>query len=400
MTIGRILTLFVVDVRFALTPGNAYSVSVRGRRATLTVLRETTVVECSDVGNAVTFDGSGKHWAYRMLRPLEFTDDADWLGEFTDIRSFTSAYGPPRTEVEPDDVVSREQAVAGMLKERHHISVFTRKDDLHPLSVRTRYASVVSVVYESESEEWESKPQGYIDEFFRDIYNEFIDVYRAKTTDVRPTYYHQSDRLIYALQTFVSYSANELAMEWSQRIKCPATPEDSSRAAASITFPIEPEDQFANVRPEAFPELARSVGEFLAQGRTVPESRKILSLAQRAVERYKNPNTAVIESAIAMEVALGTILRQYKIAKGVSNQKLNATKRDLGLSYQLNVELVMMLDPATDSERAIIRAADSVRTLRNGIIHDGESVSEVAGNKAVRDIRNLLDMLSGRGYFV
>jgi hypothetical protein len=58
-------------------------------------VQETTAVECADVGNTITFDASRKHWPYRMLRPIAFSDDAGSLSAFEAIsgleqRSFTN----------------------------------------------------------------------------------------------------------------------------------------------------------------------------------------------------------------------------------------------------------------------------------------------------------------------
>ena len=84
----------------------------------------------------------------------------------------------------------------------------------------------------------------------------------------------------------------------------------------------------------------------------------------------------------------------------MSKKKLDEYKKEVGLGYQLNVDLPMILAPLTIDERGIIGAADAVRKRRNLIVHEGVQPTREEGQQAVSAVRVLLDFLHSRGYRV
>jgi hypothetical protein len=261
-------------------------------------------------------------------------------------------------------------------------------------SLRSCLSTEIAIVVECTEAEWKALPPGQFDERHADVWDEFVRTYHMVTADVRPPFWNDGHRLMVVKQGWVPYEQAAEQLEWAARLAspCAALPVDRYRIAFSYgqegTFQFDP-----SVADEV-------IRRYLAEGHPVPLSRESLSGAQRAVDLHRTGKTAVIECTIAMEVAVEQVVTSAKLKGGVSRKKLDEYKKEVGLGYQLNVDLPMILAPLTDDERGIIGAADAVRKRRNRIVHQGEQPTREEGQQAVSAVRALLDFLRSRGYTV
>ncbi len=110
----------------------------------------------------------------------------------------------------------------------------------------------------------------------------------------------------------------------------------------------------------------------------------------------ENPKWALLDAFMMMELAAARFVNDAKIAKGVSKTKLEEYRRDIGISYMLNVDLPLLLCPLSVKERQTIQEADAVRHTRNKVVHAGGVVSKEAALHAISAANNLLDLLKSR----
>jgi hypothetical protein len=105
--------------------------------------------------------------------------------------------------------------------------------------------------------------------------------------------------------------------------------------------------------------------------------------------------SAVLESIIALEMALSVFVRRRLTDRGVSKSSFERVKKDITLSLMLNIELTSL---APDDQRPapeIVGRLNRARKLRNLIVHEGKaSVSESEATEAVEAVRLGLKYLS------
>jgi hypothetical protein len=261
-------------------------------------------------------------------------------------------------------------------------------------SLRSCLSTEIAIAVECTQAEWEALPKGKFDERHAEVWDEFVRTYHMVTADVRPPFWNDGHRLMVVKQGWIPYEQEAEQLEWTARLAlpCEALPIDRHRIAFSYAqegtfqFEVSAADDFTR--------------RHLAEGHPVPLSRETLSGAQRAVDLHRTGKTAVIECTIAIEIAVEQVVTSAKLKGGVSKKKLDEYKKEVGLGYQLNVDLPMILAPLTIDERGIIGAADAVRKRRNLIVHEGVQPTREEGQQAASAVRVLLDFLHSRGYRV
>jgi len=98
----------------------------------------------------------------------------------------------------------------------------------------------------------------------------------------------------------------------------------------------------------------------------------------------------------ATELAIAQFVNKAKIAKGVSKAKLEDFRRDIGISYMINVDLPLVLHPLAVNERKIIQNVDAVRKKRNDVVHEGAAVSKEEALFAINAASDLFKLLKER----
>jgi hypothetical protein len=377
---GRIFTVFDVECRFGLALGRPFLLQSAGKQAAVLLSKESAPLEFIDPTNSLSpaFRETADR-PFSLSKPVALPDTKE---------IFVQAL----TMVNRDIDFKSPKAVRAALADANLLVIF------EPLgaaaSVRSRLSTQVAIAVECKQAEWEALPKGTFDESFAEIWNEFVRTYHMVTADVRPPFWDDGHRLVIVKQGFVAYGPNADELSWEKRLAlpCPAIPVDRHRVVSS--YAQEGTFQFNKVQADAV------MRRYLREGQPVPLCRETLAGAQRAADLHRSGKTAVIECTIALEIAVAEVVNAAKLKGGVSRKKLDEYKKEVGLGYQLNVDLPLTLSPLSDEERGIIGAADAIRRQRNQIVHEGAQPTREEGQKAVVAVRALLDFLRSRGYKV
>ena len=104
--------------------------------------------------------------------------------------------------------------------------------------------------------------------------------------------------------------------------------------------------------------------------------------------------SAVLESVIALEMALSTFVRRRLLDRGVSKSRLGDVKRDLTLSLMLNLELTSLAPEDAKPPSELVGRLNRARKLRNDIVHEGKAATIEEASAAVAAVREGLQYLA------
>ena len=379
MLCGRVFTIFEIDCRFGLPLGCPFLLQVAGNNASVVLLRELAPLEFVDPSNYLEIDlGKDATRPFRCARPVA-------LPETKDVALQAMTVVPRDTKLDSPEATRAAMANATLLAIFEPLGMAA--------SLRSRLSTEVAIVVERTHPEWSALGKGQFDESHAEIWDEFIRTYHMVTGDVRPPLWNDSHRLMVVKQGWIPYETTSES-DWKKRIAVPAEqiPIDRHRVVSSYAQ----EGTFSFDRAEADAIMRR----YFADARPVPLGRETLSGALRAVDLNRSGKTAVVECTIALEIAVSEVVTAAKLKGGVSKKKLDEYKKEVGIGYQLNVDLPIILAPFSDADRQILGAADAVRKRRNQIIHEGTQATREEGQQAVAAVRALLNLLHTKGYLV
>ncbi len=97
-------------------------------------------------------------------------------------------------------------------------------------------------------------------------------------------------------------------------------------------------------------------------------------------------------SFIFIESLIFKFLYKQKLLKGVSKNKLDNYKKEVGIAYMLNVEMLFFLEKAED--KALMGEVDKIRKIRNGIVHDGKDVTKEEAEKSLGIAYRIKNLMS------
>jgi hypothetical protein len=353
--------------------------------------RELTSIAYDDTSVSVEPEPSKESkWAFRLTKALKI-EVGDKLEEFTTVQSMGTLKVPgvPQKEVQQEHIDA--------LQRRHGTSLFRRMDGSHAV-LSTRYCTTVSVLHETNVEKWPNDSEADLN--YKNAYDYFVSVYRSKSTDVRPRLYDEPPTPLFAEQSFVPYTASQLALPSVERLAAKFDlAELNTPSKLVFSIPVSIEDQFS-FESDAIPQLSKDIQRFLDLDRPLPATRQVLGQAQRALEVARVPQTAVVEAFIAAELAIAAVVREKKLAGGVSKTKLNSYDTEVGIGYMINVELIYLLNISSQDDLKTIGDVDRIRKLRNDVVHNGAIPSAEQAHEAILAVRKLLDRFSALGFFV
>ncbi|MBL8288631.1 MAG: hypothetical protein JNL85_11670 [Rubrivivax sp.] len=372
--------MFDVECRFGLPLRKAFALQVRGDRAAVVLLRERAPLEFVDPTNSVVSAvGSSQSRPFALAKPLA-------------LPATDKVYFQAMTLGSKDTKFDSPEAVQALMSNASILAVFDPLETA--VSLRSKIGTEVAIVVERTEAEWKALGPSKFDEAHSAIWDEFVRTYQMVTADVRPPYWNDGHRLLIVKQGWVRYDEPAQALDWQARLTlpCEAIPIDRHRVSSS--YAMEGKFQFDTQAATAM------IERYFAAGVPVPLSRETLAGAQRAVDLHRSGKTAIVECTIALEIAVAEVVSAAKVKAGVSKKKLDEYKKEIGLGYQVNVDLPMLLAPLSDDERQVLGAADAVRKRRNEIIHAGAQPTREEGEQAVKAVRTLLDLLRSRGFKV
>lgn len=99
---------------------------------------------------------------------------------------------------------------------------------------------------------------------------------------------------------------------------------------------------------------------------------------------YKNYKYSFIESWTAIEIAITRYLKEVKISKGISKNKISSYETEVGISYLLNIEL-SLVHPMSNTQyfKDLVGKVDHIRKKRNKLIHENQIITEEIAKQAL-----------------
>lgn len=95
-----------------------------------------------------------------------------------------------------------------------------------------------------------------------------------------------------------------------------------------------------------------------------------------------------------IEYVIFNFVNTKKLEKGVSQNKLKEFTKDIGISYMLNVEFLLLVDSVNESLKSLISELNIVRKRRNDIVHSGKGVTQEEAIHAFNITKELLNYLN------
>ena len=134
----------------------------------------------------------------------------------------------------------------------------------------------------------------------------------------------------------------------------------------------------------------------MIRGNVVPEEFIILSKAFEELDVNLNAKFALLEIFIVAELAISKALQKLKLDAGVSKGKLKEYRKEVSISYCINIELPAFCKDLSDQERQVLGDIDKTRKLRNDVVHEGAPVSQEQALESIKAVSNLLVFLLNR----
>jgi hypothetical protein len=229
-------------------------------------------------------------------------------------------------------------------------------------------------------------------DFHDAVLKRFIQTYRHVSQDVSVS---MPERLLRDIPTtmisIIVCSEDELTVPARERLR---KPRELRFGIRQVSF-----GEFTRYLPKHSPQRLENTSAMEARfkvGVPCDESYDGLLRAFEELSVNENPKWALLDAFMVTELAVARFVNEAKIAKGVSKKKLAEYRRDIGISYMLNVDLPLLLCPLTIKEGKTLQDVDTVRTKRNKVVHEGAPVSKEEALHAINAAKVLLDMFHDR----
>ncbi len=112
---------------------------------------------------------------------------------------------------------------------------------------------------------------------------------------------------------------------------------------------------------------------------------------------HGNYKYSFIESWTSIEIAIVAFLRMIKSQKGISKNKMDSYESEVGISYLINIELPLV---ASENQNLVdmIPKVDSIRKLRNKVIHENRNITMDESHNALTIAINFLNLMGYKKY--
>lgn len=108
----------------------------------------------------------------------------------------------------------------------------------------------------------------------------------------------------------------------------------------------------------------------------------------------RNYKYALLDYFFIIESVIFNYVTEKKIGLGISQNKLNNYKTQVTISYMINVDMPMLIQPFTAELKGLLDEIDRVRKIRNDIVHNQSMVTEEQAKKAKSAAYKLLKYLN------
>ena len=266
-----------------------------------------------------------------------------------------------------------------------HRATFNTIDDGRYSVFETRFATELIVSYEIKNAK---SPNQDEKEFFQEVLDEFITIYRHSSGDCRPRKIKDCREPMTVYTQIIEYDKKDKKITINQRLH-----KGRQLSFQNNTVKVNYDNQPFSL-PLSAEENMRNMQTFLEKGASPLPWQGFLAEAKHAAFQIKNFKYAILEAFISAETMISSFLNQKKIEAGVSKSKLKDYETEVGISYIINVELPMALgNGINSSDREILGHVDKVRKNRNDIVHKGKIPSEQEAKYAVESVEKLAALL-------
>ncbi len=105
-----------------------------------------------------------------------------------------------------------------------------------------------------------------------------------------------------------------------------------------------------------------------------------------------------MESWTGLEIAIVNFLKEKKLQKGVSKNKIESFETEIGISYLINIELQLVADVNDQRLKDLIAEMNKLRKLRNDVIHENRIVTRENAEEAISILGKFLNYIAYKPY--
>lgn len=217
----------------------------------------------------------------------------------------------------------------------------------------------------------------------------FIDSYRMVSGDVltlplnKATYVSTVTK-----EYFYSYSEEDLKLPKEDRNK---VSREFKLGVKQMTLPFWDTQGKRVLSDET--KVAESLSEYFKKGTKPGVLQEFLLKAREELHVHKNYKYAFIETWTTLEIAISSYLRNTKLTKGISKNKIDDFESEVGISYLINIELPLIHSTNDEYFKSLIAKVDSIRKLRNKVIHQNREINMTEAENAYETALEFLDYM-------
>jgi len=252
-------------------------------------------------------------------------------------------------------------------------------------SFRTR--DITNLLFGIEVEDIENV--NLVQDKFDDILKYFLKIYRIKSGDIHTKFPEDlNEELLVIREGRYLYLQEDLGKKISERLN------SEIRVAIGIKSLKMPNSfTIGSKKNLDFDKNGEVMKEFVKSNGKISQIDEFLLKAREEFYVKNNFKYSILELFTMIEVLVVDILTKYKLANGVSNKKLKEFKKNIPISYLINVELPLILNEITIEDRKVLSKIDSIRKIRNEIIHESRKITREECEFAFKAVNDFFDVL-------
>ncbi|NJX16263.1 hypothetical protein [Tamlana crocina] len=253
-------------------------------------------------------------------------------------------------------------------------------------SYRTR--DMTNLLFEIEVDDIEKTNN--LEEKFAEILKYFLKIYRVKSGDIYSKFPDDlNHELIVTREGKILYSKEELGMAINKRLNAERS---VSLGIKSLKMPNS--FTIGSKRNMDFDKNGEVIKKFIDSKNKISQIDEFYLKAKEEFYVNNNYKYGILELFTMIEVLIVDKLTKYKLANGVSKKRLKDFKKDIPISYLINVELPLILNNITDYDRGVLGKIDSIRKIRNDIVHENKKPTKEECEFAFKAVNDFLGILN------
>ncbi|MFD1162983.1 hypothetical protein [Hwangdonia seohaensis] len=252
-------------------------------------------------------------------------------------------------------------------------------------SFRTR--DITNLLFGIEVEDIENVNS--VQDKFDDILKYFLKIYRIKSGDIHTKFPEDlNEELLVIREGRYLYLQEDLDKKISERLN------SEMRVAIGIkSLKMPTSFTIGSKKNLDFDKNGEVIKEFVKSNSKISQIDEFHLKAREEFYVNNNYKYAILELFTMIEVLIVDKLTKYKLANGVSNKKLKEFKKNIPISYLINVELPLILNNITNDDRKVLSQIDSIRKIRNEIVHENKKLTKVECEFAFKAVNDFFDVL-------